>query len=73
MMNKLGSKVLEELRQLLQVALYLYVCLIALLLYASSIAGAQHIAYMHVGYAAVKALILAKFVLLGHWLERSAS
>ena len=37
-MNKLGSKALEELRQLLQIALYLYVCLIALLLYASSIA-----------------------------------
>jgi hypothetical protein len=69
MMNKLGSKVLDELRQLLQIALYLYVCLIALLLYASSIAGAQHIAYMHVGYAAVKALVLAKFVLLGHWLH----
>jgi hypothetical protein len=67
--NKLGAKILEELHQLLQIALYLYLCLVALLLYASSVAGAHHMEYVHLGYAAVKALVLAKFVLLGHWLH----
>jgi hypothetical protein len=66
MSNTLGSKVADELRQLLQIALYLYVCLGALLLYASSVAGAR-VEYAHLGYAAVKALILAKFILMGHW------
>jgi hypothetical protein len=66
MSNALGSKVVEELKQLFQIALYLYVCLGALLLYASTVAGAR-VEYAHLGYAAVKALILAKFILMGHW------
>jgi hypothetical protein len=69
MSKALRSKVLDELRQLLQIALYIYVCLGALLLYTASIAGASSIAFAHLGYAAVKALVLAKFVLLGHWLH----
>src|SRR5471030_2973494 len=68
MSNTLGSKVVGEFKQLLQIALYLYVCLGALLLYASSVAGAR-VEYAHLGYAAVKALILAKFILMGHWLH----
>jgi hypothetical protein len=66
MSNTLGSKIVGEFKQLLQIALYLYVCLGALLLYASSVAGAR-VEYAHLGYAAVKALILAKFILMGHW------
>ena len=69
MSDKLGSKIAGEFTQLLQIALYLYVCLGALLLYTASIAGVQTIAFAHFGYAAVKALVLAKFVLLGHWLH----
>jgi len=69
MTETLGSKLVGELRQLLLVALYFYLCLLSLLLYASAVAGDQHIAYVHFGYAAVKALLLAKFVLLGHWLR----
>jgi hypothetical protein len=68
MANTLGSKVVGEFKQLLQIALYMYVCLGALLLYASSVAGAR-VEYAHLGYAAVKALLLAKFVLMGHWLH----
>ena len=68
MSNTLGSKIVDEFKQLLQIALYLYVCLGALLLYASSVAGA-HVEYAHLGYAAVKALLLAKFILMGHWLH----
>jgi hypothetical protein len=68
MPNTLGSKIVGEFRQLLQIALYLYVCLGALLLYASAVAGAR-VEYVHLGYAAVKALLLAKFILMGHWLH----
>ena len=69
MANTVGSKVVHELKELLQIALYIYVCLGALLLYTASIAGASSIEFAHLGYAAVKALLLAKFVLLGHWLH----
>jgi hypothetical protein len=69
MPNTIGSKVAGELKELLLIALYIYVCLGALLLYTASIAGAASVEFAHLGYAAVKALVLAKFVLLGHWLH----
>jgi hypothetical protein len=55
----------EELRRYLTVSAYLYVCFGAILLYKSAIlAGAgQH--FVPLGVAAVKALILGKFVLIG--------
>ena len=49
MSNTLGTKVVGELRELLQIALYIYVCLGALLLYTASIAGASSIAFAHLG------------------------
>jgi hypothetical protein len=67
--SRAGSRIIEELRQLLLISLYLYVCLGALLLYTVSIAGAQQVPLAHFGYAAIKALVLGKFVLLGHWLH----
>jgi hypothetical protein len=66
--NTTGSKVVSELTQLLQIALYIYICLAALLFYTASVAGPSSVAFVHLGYAAVKALVLAKFILLGHWL-----
>jgi len=39
MTETLGSKLVGELRQLLLVALYFYLCLLSLLLYASAVAG----------------------------------
>jgi hypothetical protein len=73
MPNTIGSKIVGELKELLQIALYIYVCLGALLLYTASIAGASSVEFAHLGYAAVKALVLAKFVLLGHWLHLGES
>jgi hypothetical protein len=64
-----GSKIVEELRQLFFISFYLYVCLGALLLYTVSIVGEQHVPFAHFGYAAIKAVVLGKFVLLGHWLH----
>ncbi len=65
----MNSKVAGEIKQLLLIALYIYICLGALLLYTVSIAGVSNIGFAHAGYAAIKALVLAKFILLGHWLH----
>jgi hypothetical protein len=48
------------------VALYLYVCLGALQLFKDASLHAQGIHYAPYGVAAVKALILGKFMLIGH-------
>jgi hypothetical protein len=69
MSNKIGAKIAIELKQLLQISLYMYICVGALLLYRMSILGAHDVEPVHYGYAAVKALLLAKFILLGHWLH----
>lgn len=64
----MGWKVGSELKQFLQVAIYMYACFIVLLLYTASISGAQ-VGIAHAGAALLKSLLLAKFVLLGHWLR----
>jgi hypothetical protein len=64
----MGWKVGGEVKQFLQVALYMYVCFITLLLYTASISGA-HVGLAHAGTALLKAMLLAKFVLLSHWLH----
>ena len=63
-----GATIVSEARQLLLISLYVYVCLVALQLYAASISDARHVSITLLGYAAVKALVLGKFILLGHWL-----
>ena len=68
MPNIMGWKVGAELKQFLLVALYMYVCFIALLLYSASITDA-HVGITRAGTALVKSLLLAKFVLLSHWLH----
>lgn len=68
MPNIMGWKVGAELKQFLLVALYMYLCFIALLLYSASIAGVP-VGIAHVGTALLKALLLAKFILLSHWLH----
>lgn len=55
----------DEARELLVIFLYLYICLGALLLYKIALLQAQGIDYAPFGLAAIKALILAKFMLIG--------
>jgi hypothetical protein len=64
----MGWKVGGEVKQFLLVALYMYVCFIVLLLYSASISGVP-VGLAHVGTALLKALLLAKFILLSHWLH----
>ena len=47
-------------------AVYLYICFGAILLYKAAVLGEHGIGYTPYGLAAIKALVLAKFMLLGH-------
>lgn len=56
----------HELRQYALISAYLFVCFGALILYKTAILRGQGISYVPYGSAVIKALILGKFVLLGH-------
>lgn len=64
--NRHLARMQHELRELLAIFVYVYICIGALLLYRLSIAGSAGVELAHYGYAGLKALVLAKFILLGH-------
>jgi hypothetical protein len=66
---KLAHKAAEEFKAMLVLAAYLYIGLGALLLERTALLHAQGIDYAAWGGAAVKALVLAKFMLVGHALR----
>lgn len=59
----------DELKEYGAVCLYLYVCLGALLLYKAALLRAEGVSYTSYGLAVIKALILGKFMLIGHALR----
>lgn len=61
----MGQRLKHELREYAVVAVYFYVCFVALLLFKAAILDGVGMPYLPLGVAAVKALILGKFVLLG--------
>ena len=65
----LAHKAVEEIKTMLALAAYLYVGLGALLLERTALLHAEGVSYVAWGGAAVKALVLAKFMLLGHALH----
>ena len=48
------------------VTTYLYICFTAILFYKAAVLQAQNISFEPYGLAAIKALILGKFMLIGH-------
>lgn len=72
MVSKAGSKasiahkVGHELKEYAIVFAYLYVCFGAILLFKASVLREEGISYVPWGFAAVKALILGKFMLIGN-------
>jgi hypothetical protein len=60
-----AQRLKHELREYALLSAYLYVCFTALVLYKMAILGAEGISYLPFGLPAIKALILAKFILLG--------
>ncbi len=62
----IGKRAVHELREFLIVAAYFYVCFTALAYLKAAILQAHGIAFAPFGFAAVKALICAKFMSIGH-------
>jgi hypothetical protein len=65
----LGQKVASEFREMAALALYLYICLGAVLLLKSAILRDVGVSFAIWGIAAIKALLLAKFMLVGRALK----
>lgn len=61
----LKERAREELRNYAVVALYLYVCFGAILFYKTALLREEGVAFLPHGLAAIKALILGKFILIG--------
>ncbi len=59
------ARLREELRHYLMVSAYLYVCIGAIELFKVAVLRDTGIAYLPLGFAAAKALILGKFLLIG--------
>ena len=62
----ISKRVTDELKEFAVIAVYLYICFTAILYLKASILKAYNIEFAPFGFAAVKALICAKFVSLGH-------
>jgi hypothetical protein len=65
----IASRLAHEIKQYAAVTLYLYICLGAFLLYKGALLQSAGIDYAPYGIAAIKALILAKFMMVGHALK----
>jgi hypothetical protein len=65
----IGERVTTELMELAVITVYLYICFAALAYLKSAILHAHGILFAPFGFAALKALICAKFVLLGRALH----
>ena len=59
------ARLREELHKYLVVSGYLYVCFVAIVLFKMAVLRDAGVAYLPLGLAAAKALILGKFVLIG--------
>lgn len=63
--TSLKERAREELRNYAFVAAYLYVCFGAILFYKTALLREEGVAFLPHGLAAIKALILGKFILIG--------
>ena len=62
--SSIRQRFLDELSAYAGISLYLWICFGALLLYKKAILSAEHMQFQAFGIAAVKALILGKFILI---------
>lgn len=62
----IGRKLGHELEEYGMIAAYLYVCFGALIFYKTAILRGHGIEFAPYGLAAIKALVLGKFILMGH-------
>ena len=52
-------------RAYLGISVYLWICFSALLLYETAVLRAEHVQFLPLGTAAIKALVIGKFILIG--------
>jgi hypothetical protein len=64
--ESLGERAIGELREFAVIAAYLYICFTALAYLKAAILQAEGIVFAPFAFAAVKALLCAKFMSLGH-------
>ncbi len=64
--KSVGRRIIDEVKEFLVIAAYLYICFTALAYLKATILQAHGIAFAPFGFAAVKALICAKFMSVGH-------
>ena len=64
-----GRKALTELKRFAVLAAYLYICFGAIILYTASVLQANGINYEPYGFALIKALITAKFILVAESID----
>ena len=62
----IGKRAAHELKELLIIAAYFYVCFTALAYLKAAILEAEGVVFAPFGFAAVKALICAKFLSIGY-------
>lgn len=67
--DEIRARVRHELNSYAAAALYLFLCLGAIQFYADAVLRAEGVPLMPIGFAAIKALILAKFLLVGEALH----
>lgn len=67
--TKFGRKMLAELKQFMILSVYLYICFGAVILYAVSVLRSHGVDYSPYGIALIRALIMAKFILIGDSLD----
>jgi hypothetical protein len=66
--SSLRERATLELRTFVVLSTYLWICFGALVLYKSAILHDQGVAFLPLGFAALKAVVSAKFLMLGNFL-----
>jgi hypothetical protein len=71
--SSLREKAVFELRKFCFLAIYLWICFGAIVFLKAAILQAEGVAYLPLGFAAIKAVVAAKFVLIGEMLDAKRS
>jgi len=67
--SSITHRLAHEVKQYAMATLYLYVCMGAVLIYKHAILASAGVSFVPYGVAAIKALILGKFMMVGHALK----